>query len=51
MITISYLRTYSLFIGILQEENEKYNKYEIDNCRRNHNYDGFISMFIAMLSE
>lgn len=51
MIIIRYLQIDLQFIGILLEENEKHHKYKIDNCRRNHNYDNFISTFIAMLAE
>ncbi|CAI6354490.1 unnamed protein product [Macrosiphum euphorbiae] len=37
--------------GILKEENEQRNKYKIDDCRRTHNYNQFISTFLAMLAE
>lgn len=38
-------------LGILREENEKRMKYKIDSSRRTHNYDAFISTFLAMLAE
>lgn len=37
--------------GILREENEKRNKYKIDDCRRTHNYDQFICTFLTMLAQ
>jgi len=42
---------YLLFLGILREENEKRNKYKIDDCRRTHNYDQFICTFLTMLAQ
>jgi len=42
---------YLIFLGILKEENEQRNKYKIDDCRRTHNYNQFISTFLAMLAE
>ncbi|XP_013080579.2 ubiquitin carboxyl-terminal hydrolase calypso-like isoform X1 [Biomphalaria glabrata] len=35
----------------LKEENEKRKKYQIDACRRTHNYDTFIMTFLSMLAE
>ncbi|XP_033647822.1 ubiquitin carboxyl-terminal hydrolase BAP1-like [Asterias rubens] len=35
----------------LLDENEKRNKYKIDDCRRSHNYDPFICTFLSMLAE
>ncbi|ESO94413.1 hypothetical protein LOTGIDRAFT_175432 [Lottia gigantea] len=35
----------------LKEENEKRRKYKIDDCRRTHNYDEFITLFLSMLAE
>ena len=35
----------------LKEELEKRRKYRIDDSRRTHNYDQFITTFLAMLSE
>ncbi|XP_050414072.1 ubiquitin carboxyl-terminal hydrolase calypso isoform X2 [Patella vulgata] len=35
----------------LKEENEKRKKYKIDDCRRTHNYDEFITLFLSMLAE
>lgn len=35
----------------LKDENDKQNKYKIDDCRRTHNYDEFICTFISMLAE
>lgn len=40
-----------IFLGILREENEKRNKYKIDDCRRTHNYDQFICTFLTMLAQ
>lgn len=37
--------------GILREENEKRNKYKVDDCRRTHNYDQFICTFLTMLAQ
>jgi len=34
-----------------KEEMEKFEKYKIDDCRRRHNYDPFISTFLTMLAE
>ncbi|KOC66078.1 Ubiquitin carboxyl-terminal hydrolase calypso [Habropoda laboriosa] len=33
----------------LKDENDKRNKYKIDDCRRTHNYDEFICTFLSML--
>ncbi|KAK7102465.1 hypothetical protein V1264_020680 [Littorina saxatilis] len=35
----------------LKEEIEKRKKYKIDDCRRTHNYDDFITTFLTMLAE
>ncbi|KAL1501060.1 hypothetical protein ABEB36_006459 [Hypothenemus hampei] len=35
----------------LKDENDKQNKYKIDDCRRTHNYDEFICTFLSMLAE
>ncbi|XP_077993493.1 ubiquitin carboxyl-terminal hydrolase BAP1-like [Glandiceps talaboti] len=35
----------------LCDENEKRKKYQIDDCRRTHNYDPFITTFLSMLAE
>lgn len=35
----------------LKDENDKQNKYRVDDCRRTHNYDEFICTFISMLAE
>lgn len=35
----------------MREENEKRNKYKIDDCRRTHNYDQFICTFLTMLAQ
>lgn len=35
----------------MREENEKRNKYKIDDCRRIHNYDQFICTFLTMLAQ
>lgn len=35
----------------LKDENDKRNKYKIDDCRRTHNYDDFICTFLSMLAE
>lgn len=35
----------------LKDENDKQNKYRIDDCRRTHNYDEFICTFLSMLAE
>ncbi|XP_049769281.1 ubiquitin carboxyl-terminal hydrolase calypso isoform X2 [Schistocerca cancellata] len=35
----------------LQEENDKRNKYKVDDCRRTHNYDEFICTFLSMLAQ
>lgn len=35
----------------LKDENDKRNKYKIDDCRRTHNYDEFICTFLSMLAE
>jgi len=42
---------YLIFLGILREENEQRKKYKIDDCRRTHDYNQFISTFLAMLAE
>lgn len=34
-----------------KEETDKREKYEVDDCRRRHNYDPFISTFLTMLAE
>jgi len=49
--TFYKLYIYLIFLGLLKEQNEQRNKYKIDDCRRTHNYDQFISMFLAMLAE
>lgn len=35
----------------LRDEQEKMNKYKIDDCRRTHNYDQFLCTFLSMLAE
>ncbi|KAL8611305.1 hypothetical protein ACOMHN_013736 [Nucella lapillus] len=35
----------------LKEELEKRKKYKIDDCRRTHNYDAFVTTFLTMLAE
>ena len=35
----------------LRDENEKRKKHRVDDCRRVHDYDDFITTFLAMLSE
>ncbi|XP_041348594.1 ubiquitin carboxyl-terminal hydrolase BAP1-like isoform X2 [Gigantopelta aegis] len=35
----------------LKEEIEKRKKFKIDDCRRTHNYDQFITTFLTMLAE
>ncbi|KAK7503383.1 hypothetical protein BaRGS_00005304 [Batillaria attramentaria] len=35
----------------LKEEMEKRKKYKIDDCRRTHNYDAFVTTFLTMLAE
>ncbi|KAF7275770.1 hypothetical protein GWI33_011288 [Rhynchophorus ferrugineus] len=35
----------------LKDENDKQNKYKIDDSRRTHNYDEFICTFLSMLAE
>ncbi|XP_025106985.1 ubiquitin carboxyl-terminal hydrolase BAP1-like isoform X1 [Pomacea canaliculata] len=35
----------------LKEEYEKRKKYKIDDCRRTHNYDSFVTTFLKMLAE
>lgn len=35
----------------LRDENEKRKKHRLDDCRRVHDYDDFITTFLAMLSE
>merc|ERR1712226_726747 len=35
----------------IKEENEKRSKHRIDDCRRVHNYDEFITTFLSMLAE
>ncbi|XP_014671089.1 PREDICTED: ubiquitin carboxyl-terminal hydrolase calypso-like [Priapulus caudatus] len=35
----------------LKEEQEKRKKYKIDDCRRTHDYDPFITTFLSMLAE
>lgn len=35
----------------LKEENEKHRKHKIDDCRRIHDYDEFITTFVSMLAE
>lgn len=35
----------------LKDENDKRNKYKIDDCRRTHNYDEFICTFLSMLAQ
>lgn len=35
----------------LKEEMEKRKKYKIDDCRRTHNYDDFVTTFLTMLAE
>ena len=37
--------------NVLKEENEKRKKHKIDDCRRVHDYDDFITAFLAMLAE
>ncbi|GAB6020021.1 hypothetical protein CHUAL_002771 [Chamberlinius hualienensis] len=37
--------------GALKDEVEKQRKYKIDDCRRTHNYDNFISTFISLLDQ
>ena len=35
----------------MRDEGEKRKKYRIDDCRRVHNYDEFLTTFLAMLTE
>merc|ERR1712113_272956 len=35
----------------LRDDNEKRKKHRVDDCRRVHDYDDFITTFLAMLSE
>ncbi|XP_050504096.1 ubiquitin carboxyl-terminal hydrolase calypso [Diabrotica virgifera virgifera] len=35
----------------LKDENDKQNKYKVDDSRRTHNYDEFICTFLSMLAE
>ncbi|KAF5285808.1 hypothetical protein FQA39_LY04269 [Lamprigera yunnana] len=35
----------------LKDENDKQNKYRVDDCRRTHNYDEFVCTFLSMLAE
>ena len=35
----------------IREENEKRKKHRVDDCRRTHNYDEFITTFVSMLAE
>ncbi|KAF7991365.1 hypothetical protein HCN44_002927 [Aphidius gifuensis] len=35
----------------LKDENDKRNKYKVDDCRRTHNYDEFICTFLSMLAQ
>lgn len=35
----------------LKDENDKRNKYKVDDCRRTHNYDEFICTFLQMLAQ
>lgn len=35
----------------LKDENDKRNRYKVDDCRRTHNYDEFICTFLSMLAE
>ncbi len=35
----------------LRDENEKRRKHKIDDCRRVHDYDEFITTFVSMLAE
>ncbi|CAG9863046.1 unnamed protein product [Phyllotreta striolata] len=35
----------------LKDENDKQNKYRVDDSRRTHNYDEFICTFLSMLAE
>ncbi|XP_076291513.1 ubiquitin carboxyl-terminal hydrolase calypso [Lasioglossum baleicum] len=35
----------------LKDENDKRNKYKIDDCRRTHSYDEFICTFLSMLAQ
>ncbi|XP_063222588.1 ubiquitin carboxyl-terminal hydrolase calypso [Bacillus rossius redtenbacheri] len=35
----------------LRDENEKRKQYQIDDCRRTHNYDDFICTFLSMLAQ
>lgn len=37
--------------GSVRDENEKRRKHRVDDCRRVHNYDEFITTFLAMLTE
>ena len=37
--------------SVIKDENEKRKKHKIDDCRRVHNYDEFITTFITMLAE
>jgi ubiquitin carboxyl-terminal hydrolase BAP1 len=34
----------------LRDENEKRKKHKIDDCRRVHDYDEFITTFVSMLA-
>ena len=36
---------------VLRDETEKRKKHRIDDCRRVHDYDEFITTFLAMLAE
>ena len=37
--------------SILQEANERRRRHAIDDCRRSHDYDQFITAFLSMLAE
>ncbi len=37
--------------AVVQEETEKRRRHKVDDCRRVHNYDEFITTFLAMLTE
>ncbi len=37
--------------ALIKEENEKRKKHMVDDCRRVHNYDEFITTFVSMLAE
>ena len=51
MLFLTYSYAFSKLQAKMRDEIEKHRKYRIDDGRRVHNYDEFITTFLSMLAE